>query len=84
MLIPWRLLQWARDNRVLRIRWFGLEAEFAVQPHPRVLSALAEASVEARGEETWQPPPGLPPEEGERRRRERERAEAEKVLYHWA
>ena len=30
-LIPWRLLDWARDNRVLRLRWFGLEVEFLQQ-----------------------------------------------------
>ena len=30
-MIPWRLLDWARDNRVLRLRWFGLEVEFLQQ-----------------------------------------------------
>lgn len=30
-LIPWKLLDWAKDNRVLRLRWFGLEVEFLQQ-----------------------------------------------------
>ena len=80
-LIPWRLLEWARDNRVLRIRWFGLEAEF-VQPVVRDPLPLFEPSRAV--DPPQEPPAGLPSEERERRRREQERAEAEKLLYHSA
>ncbi|MFI5401061.1 MAG: hypothetical protein ACHQZQ_08435 [SAR324 cluster bacterium] len=85
-LIPWRLLNWARDNRVLRIRWFGLEAEFAVPPPDYgagFRAAGAEAVPDAAAPDL-PPEAGLPAEERERRRRERERAEADKVLYHSA
>lgn len=87
--IPWKLLAWARDNRVLRLRYGRLEAEFAVpisDGQEEVFRQAqtktgAYANVDARFEASLS---GLPLEERAQKRREREKAEAEKVLFHSA
>jgi hypothetical protein len=71
--IPWQLLAWARDNRVLRLRWCGLEAEFA--------QTLAPPQAPARA---WEPSSDLPEEERVRQIQEHERQEQERLLFHSA